>query len=75
VIEALAGHDRGLDPHGRAALRTLPVAVRGGLPSYRTATGERICPILAQAGSLRVRSLVAARFDAATGVISKEPAT
>ena len=41
----------------------------------RAADGERICPILAQGGSLRVRSLVAARFEAAVGMISKEPAT
>ncbi len=75
VIEPVAGHARGLDPQARSAIRTLPVAVRGGLPSYRTAAGDRICPILAQAGPLRVRSLVAARFHAATGMISKEPAT
>ena len=74
TIQPLAGHARALDAPARAALRALPAAARGALPSYADPVAGRVCPILAQDGSLRVRSLVAARFAAATGMISKEPA-
>ena len=74
IIEPLAGHARALDAASSQALRRLPAAARGALPSYADAAGRRVCPILAQGPSLRVKSLVAARFVAACGVISKEPA-
>ena len=74
TIEPLVGHARTLAAPARAALKTLPAAARGALPSYVDPIAGRVCPILAQGGDMQVRSLVAARFAAATGMISKEPA-
>ena len=74
TFEPLAGHHRELDAKASAALRTLPPAARGALPSYADRARGRICPILAQADPVQVRSLVAARFHGAAGMISKEPA-
>jgi tRNA(Ile)-lysidine synthase len=73
-IEPLAGHARMLDPALARVLKTIAPAARGALPSYADDAGRRTCPILAQDSAVRVRSLVAARFQAATGMISKEPA-
>jgi tRNA(Ile)-lysidine synthase len=73
-IEPLAGHARAIDPVLARALKAVPTPARGALPSHVGADGRRTCPILAQDGAVRVRSLVAARFLAATGMISKEPA-
>ena len=74
IIEPLAGHARALAAPARVALKPLAAAVRAALPSYVDPDGRRICPILAHDPSVRVRSLVADRFAAATGMISKEPA-
>ena len=67
---------RRLDPARREALQALPAAVRAGLPVVGGEVGCPILagPILAGESPVRIRSLVAARFLAACGAISKEPA-
>jgi tRNA(Ile)-lysidine synthase len=57
------------------ALRALPPAVRPGLPLITRPDGPPTCPILARDLSVEIRSLISARFLAACGAISKEPAT
>ena len=74
TIEPLAGHAKTLTAKPRGRLRSIPAAARGALPTHVDPAAGRTCPILAQSPLLRVRSLVAARFAAACGVISKEPA-
>jgi len=76
----LAGVMTGLGPAARQALRALPAPARAGLPAVVGGDAAPVCPILAGsglacAGSVQVRSLIAARFLAACGAISKEPAT
>jgi len=75
AARALAGGMSGLDKAQRQALHALPAPVRPGLPVVAGAKGLAVCPILACAPSVRVRSLIAARFLAACGAISKETAT
>jgi tRNA(Ile)-lysidine synthase len=67
---------RRLDPARREALQALPAAVRAGLPVVGGEVGCPILagPILAGESPVRIRGLVAARFLAACGAISKEPA-
>jgi tRNA(Ile)-lysidine synthase len=74
MIAPLAGHGRRMADAARARLKALPDQARGALPSYDDANGARICPILAQDGGVKVRSLVAERLFAACGVFLKEPA-
>jgi len=74
-IVRLAGHAATLDGDQRAALKSLSAQVRPGLPVKVQADRAPVCPILAQDGAIGVRLLVAERFFAACGVISKEPAT
>ncbi len=75
TARALASGMSGLDKAQRQALHALPAPVRPGLPIVVGGEGPAICPILACAPSVGVRSLVAARFLAACGAISKETAT
>ena len=75
TARAAAGGMSGLDKAQRQALGALPAPVRPGLPVVVRADGPAVCPILACAPSVGVRSLVAARFLAACGAISKETAT
>ncbi len=80
TILALAGHAARLDRAEHRALKALPASVRPGLPTSLDADGRATCAILAgpglaETGPIGVKPLVAARFLAAGGVISKEPAT
>lgn len=75
TITRLAGHAAALAPDQRTALKSLPASVRPGLPVRIDRNGAPVCPILAEDRAIEVRLLVAERFFAACGVISKEPAT
>jgi len=75
TVARLAGHAAALPPAQRAALKALPAPVRPGLPVMIGSGGAPACPILAEDRSIAVNLLVAGRFHAACGVISKEPAT
>ena len=75
TIVRLAGHAGALDRAQRDRLKALPASVRPGLPVRVRPDGAPVCPILAEDASVEVRLLVAERFFAACGVISKEPAT
>jgi len=75
TVLRLAGHAAALAPAQRAALKSLPASVRPGLPVRIDRNGAPVCPILAEDRAIEVRLLVAERFFAACGVISKEPAT
>ena len=80
TVVRLAGRAPGLDRAERGRLRALPASVRPGLPLTVLADGRLTCALLAGTGlagsaSIGVKPLVAARFLAACGVISKEPAT
>jgi tRNA(Ile)-lysidine synthase len=78
-VRALAGLMARLDPAQRQALRALPASVRPGLPAVTIGANAPVCPILAcpapaSGPSVQIRSLVGARFLAASGAISKETA-
>jgi tRNA(Ile)-lysidine synthase len=78
-VGALAGLMARLDPAERRALRALPASVRPGLPAVTVGGRPPVCPILAcrdpaSGPSVQIRSLVGARFLAASGAISKETA-
>ena len=75
TVARLAGHAASLDVAQRARLKGLPASVRPGLPVRVRADGAPVCPILAEDASIELNLLVADRFFAACGVISKEPAT
>lgn len=75
VARALGGVMTRLDKDQRQALYALPAPARPGLPALVDSSGSTSCPILAGTPAVRVRSLVAARFLAACGAISKETAT
>jgi tRNA(Ile)-lysidine synthase len=75
AIARLAGQAASLDGAQRSRLKALPASVRPGLPAIVLANGPPVCPILAESRTIEVRPLVAERFFAACGVISKEPAT
>ncbi len=67
-VFALGGHMSRLDRRQRAALKTLPPAVRRGLPAAWREDGSVTCPLLDGHG----RSLVAQRLGAACGAIARE---
>ena len=75
TIGHLAGRAAALDGAQRTALKSLAASVRPGLPVRVRADGAPVCPILAGDPQVKVSLLVAERFFAACGVISKEPAT
>jgi tRNA(Ile)-lysidine synthase len=74
TIARMAGHAAAVDRVQFAALKSLPASVRPGLPVSILADGAPVCPILAKDRSIKASLLVAERFFAACGVISKEPA-
>ena len=74
LITKLAGHAGSLERAQQRQLKSLPAPVRSGLP-LMLGEGAPGCPILAKEPGVEVRLLVAERFAAACGVISKEPAT
>ncbi len=75
TVTRLAGQARTLDEAQATRLKTLPASVRPGLPVIVASGGRSTCPILAEDERFDVSLLVAERFAAACGVISKEPAT
>jgi tRNA(Ile)-lysidine synthase len=72
-VQPLSGLAARLPKAERAALRATPAAARPGLPALVAADGSVTCPLLAGSGR-SARDLVPARFRAACGAISKEPA-
>jgi tRNA(Ile)-lysidine synthase len=70
----LAGLAARLPSAQRRALAALPARVRPGLPAVIDQDGCVTCPILAEEGSVSVRSLAHARFLAAVGAIRDETA-
>ncbi len=70
--QPLWGHAAKLPKNQQAALKALPPAVRGTLPLVTDNAGLWTCPILAVSPSVRIRSLVRARFEAALGLTAKE---
>lgn len=72
VVQALHGHMARLPKLQQTALKALPPAVRGALPLVTDGADLWTCPILAASPSVRIRSLVQARFEAALGLITKE---
>lgn len=72
TVQPLWGHTVKLPKSQQSALKALPTAVRGGLPLVGDGAGGWTCPILAASPSVRIRSLVRPRFEAALGLITKE---
>ena len=75
TVRALAGAMGGLDKTHRRAVQSLPAPIRPSLPVVTSSASAPVCPILACDAPVRIRALIAARFLAACGAISKEPAT
>ena len=75
TVRALAGAMAGLDKAHRRAVLALPALIRPSLPVVTSLASAPVCPILACDARVRMSSLIAARFLAACGAISKEPAT
>jgi tRNA(Ile)-lysidine synthase len=75
TVRALAGWAARLSPAERRALGRLPAPVRPGLPIFLDDGGTPQAAILSDLTGVSMRSLVADRFLAACGAISKEPAT
>ncbi len=71
-VVALRGAQARLDADTRHRLRAAPAAARPGLPLVVEGGGRLACPLFANDG-IAVHSLVAARFSAACGAVSKEP--
>ena len=72
AVQPLCGHIARLPKPQQTALKALPPAVRGSLPLVSDGAGVWTCPILAASPSVRIRSLVRLRFEAALGLITKE---
>ncbi|MDO9335816.1 MAG: tRNA lysidine(34) synthetase TilS [Caulobacter sp.] len=72
AVQPLRGHAARLPKAQEAALKALPAAARGSLPLVTDGAGLWTCPILADSPSVRIRSLVQARFEAALGLIARE---
>ncbi|RYF94592.1 MAG: tRNA lysidine(34) synthetase TilS [Caulobacteraceae bacterium] len=72
AVQPLRGHAARLPKAQEAALKALPAAARGSLPLVTDGAGLWTCPILADSPSVRIRSLVQARFEAALGLIVRE---
>ncbi|MDB5470014.1 MAG: tRNA(Ile)-lysidine synthetase [Caulobacter sp.] len=72
TVQPLWGHAALLPKSEQTALKALPSAVRGSLPVVSDGAGHWTCPILAVSPSVRIRSLVQVRFEAALGLITKE---
>ncbi|WP_348637290.1 tRNA lysidine(34) synthetase TilS [Caulobacter sp. NIBR1757] len=72
TVQPLWGHTARLPKSQQSALKALPPAVRGALPLVSDGAGVWTCPILAASPSVRIRSLVRLRFEAALGLITKE---
>ncbi|MDZ4052257.1 MAG: tRNA(Ile)-lysidine synthetase, partial [Phenylobacterium sp.] len=68
-VGALAGRMARLPPEARRRLAALPPAARKALPILSAADGE----VRLMMEGVSSRSLVQARFEAATGQISREP--
>ena len=75
TARGLAGGMSGLDKAQRQALAGLPAPVRPGLPVVTGGHRPAVCPFLACTPAVGIRSLVAMRFLAACGALSKESAT
>jgi tRNA(Ile)-lysidine synthase len=75
TVRALAGAMAGLDKAHRRAVQALPALIRPSLPVVTSSASAPACPILACDAPVRISALIAARFLAACGAISKEPAT
>jgi tRNA(Ile)-lysidine synthase len=75
TVRAMAGAIGRLDPAARAALNSLPAPARLAVPALIEKADAPASPILASSPTVRVVSLIASRFLAACGAISKEPAT
>ncbi len=72
TVQPLSGHTARLPKPEQTALKALPPAVRGALPLVTDGASLWTCPILAASPSVRIRSLVQPRFEAALGLITKE---
>ena len=72
TVHPLSGHTARLPRPEQTALKALPPAVRGALPLVTDGASLWTCPILAASPSVRIRSLVQPRFEAALGLITKE---
>ncbi|MES2035933.1 MAG: tRNA lysidine(34) synthetase TilS [Pseudomonadota bacterium] len=72
TVRALAGLTRQLPRAEQAALRAVPASARPSLPVIDGPDGPT-CPILATPASVRCRALILTRFEAATGVVDREP--
>ena len=72
IVRPLAGLAARLSKADREELAEIPAAARGALPAIQYSGGLVTSPVLAMQGQVTVQSLVAARFRAACGVISKE---
>ena len=72
-VIALKGSQAQLDTDSRRRLKTTPAAARPALPMIVDSSGVLGCPVLAGYEGIAVRSLVCARFSAASGAVSKEP--
>jgi tRNA(Ile)-lysidine synthase len=75
TVHPLSGLASRLDPAERRALRLVPAPARPGLPVLVDGDATPYAPILSASPNVSVRSLAPARFLAACGAISKEPAT
>ena len=73
TITPLKGHVSRLPLAEREALKAIPAAARPTLPAILDPSGAVTCPLLAPHPSVQIRSLVLARFHAATGQIQSEP--
>lgn len=73
VVRGLAGVAARLSEEERRRLRDLPAPLRGGLPAILEPDGRVTCPALGGAPGVEVRSLVPDRFQAAAGLVTREP--
>jgi tRNA(Ile)-lysidine synthase len=71
-VVPLAGRATTLPPFQRIKLKAWPREVRASLPIVIDETGATTCPILAASGAVVAKSLIADRFLAFCGAISKE---
>jgi len=72
AVAPLAGATKLLPKIQQVKLSTLSREVRPGLPMILAQDGGATCPILAEGGTVRAKSLVAARLIAVCGLISNE---
>lgn len=72
-VVPLKGAQSRLDSAGRRRIKTAAAAARPAAPLVEDAGGRVVCPILAGADGIAVRSLVGDRFLAACGAVCREP--